>query len=624
MKMGLGRRVACAASILWLAAANAEVGAPGANSAESPGEVFVTATRVPQPVDMALEPIIVIDRSELENSLALDIGNVLQFKPGLDIARTGGPGQPLSLFIRGANSDQSIVMIDGVRINSGTVGLAPLQNLAPDLFERIEIVEGPRSTIYGTDAIGGVVNLITRTGGYSGLDAQLSYGRYDTASALVDGVYSGAAGSAEAIVEGQRSSGFPPFTGDTQAAAYRNLSGLASASTKLGRFDLGAFYWWSDATTDYANPVYNDDFSAFTGFTPASEHFFNSALAAHAGAEMTDVWHVLLTLSHIVIDLRQQQVPDYDLTERDWADLQNDVTLPGRVSQHITFGAILTNEHTDSLSFGTFYGVGFHTQTYYAQDQLEFGASRLLLAAGEYHHPAFGNHATWNLEYGYSLTPDLLLIGSAGTAFRAPSSTDRFGFGGNPDLLPESSRNFELGVKARIAAAQELTFAAFQDTITDLIEFVPNPENLVYGGENENVDRARIRGLEAAWTLTTDEWSLSASASLQDPRDLTTEAHLLRRTRQSFAVRGARNFGPSSIGIELLQAGPRPDLDVVTGAPVTDGGYLLASAYAKLVISSAWSITGRLDNALDRHYQLANGYNTAGRSASISVKYQLR
>ncbi len=587
-------------------------------------DVVVTATRVPQRADTALEPIVVIDSGQLENSLALDIGNVLQFQPGLDIARTGGPGQPLSLFIRGANSDQSIVMIDGVRINSGTLGLAPLQNLAPDLFERIEIVEGPRSSIYGTDAIGGVVNLITRKAGHSGLDAQLSYGRYDTASALVDGAWSGPEGSVEAIVDGQRSSGFPPFIGDTEDAGYRNLTGLASASANPAGLDLGAFYWWSDGTTDYANPVYNADFTAFTGFTPASEHFFNSALAAHAGVDATDFWHVLLTLSHVIVDIRQQQLPDYDYTGRDWVDLQNDLKLSGAVSQHITLGAILTNEHTNSLSFGTFYGVGFRTQTYYVQDQLEFGSSRLLVAAGEYHHPAFGDHATWNAEYGYSLTPDLLLIASAGTAFRAPSSTDRFGFGGNPNLLPESSRNFELGVKARITARQQVTFAAFQDTIIDLIEFVPNPTNLVFGGENENVDRARIRGLEASWTLTSEDWSLAASGSLQDPRDQTTGARLLRRTRQSFSLSAARNFAKGSIGVELLQAGPRPDLDVVTGSPATDGGYLLASAWGKLVLSSAWSVTGRLDNAFDRRYELANGYNTAGRSASLSVRYQLR
>jgi vitamin B12 transporter len=104
---------------------------------------------------------------------------------------SGGPGQPLSLFIRGANSDQSIVMIDGVRINSGTQALAPLMNLSPELFDRIEIVEGPRSTIYGTDAIGGVVNLITRTDGASGADVMLDYGRYGTGEFAVDGNYNG-------------------------------------------------------------------------------------------------------------------------------------------------------------------------------------------------------------------------------------------------------------------------------------------------------------------------------------------------------------------------------------------------------------------------------------------------
>ena len=150
------------------------------DSGTSLGEMVVTATRVAQPADQALEPLIVIDRAALEDSLAIDVGDVLRYHAGIDIGRTGGPGQPLSVFIRGANSDQSIVMIDGVRINSGTQALAPLMNLSPELFDRIEIVEGPRSAIYGTDAIGGVINLITRSNGASGADVMLDYGRYGT------------------------------------------------------------------------------------------------------------------------------------------------------------------------------------------------------------------------------------------------------------------------------------------------------------------------------------------------------------------------------------------------------------------------------------------------------------
>jgi vitamin B12 transporter len=213
---------------------------------------------------------------------------------------------------------------------------------------------------------------------------------------------------------------------------------------------------------------------------------------------------------------------------------------------------------------------------------------------------------------------------SAGTAFRAPSATDRFGYGGTPDLLPESSHNFEIGMKSRIAPYQEITFAAFQDTIDDLIEFVPNPANQIYGGENQNVDRARIRGIEASWALRADPWSVLAEASLQDPLDLVDNSQLLRRTKHSFTLNGARKIGRGELGMNLLLSGPRSDVDVVTVAPVQDGGYLLAAIYGKLNLTPAWSLTARLDNALNRQYQLANGYNTAGRAASISTRYSFR
>lgn len=126
--------------------------------------VIVTATRTPTPIEEVLASVVVIDRDEIERSLAGDAGDLLRFHAGLDIARTGGPGQTTSLFIRGAESNHTLVMVDGVRINPGTIGQPALQNLAPELIERIEVVKGPRSALYGTDAIGGVVNVITRRG----------------------------------------------------------------------------------------------------------------------------------------------------------------------------------------------------------------------------------------------------------------------------------------------------------------------------------------------------------------------------------------------------------------------------------------------------------------------------
>lgn len=635
-----GALAACILSFAVLPARAADESTASLDSGNASGtsspldEVIVTATRVAQPASQALQPIVIIDRAALEDSLALDVGDVLRFHAGLDLGRTGGPGQPVSLFIRGANSDQSIVMIDGVRINSGTQALAPLVNLSPELFDRIDIVKGPRSAIYGTDAIGGVVNLITRTDGASGADLMLGYGRYGTGEFAVDGNYTADGTNVQAALTGQQSAGFPTFAADTQNSAYKNLSGTAAITTHIGGAELGARYYESTGATQYATPVYNADFTAFQSFTPLNENFTNSLFAVHGSGDLTDLWHTRLTLSRTVIDLRQEQSDpyaltpggDFDYTERHTLDWQNDVKLSsGALKQTLTFGVIAYEEHTNSLSFGTGYTIDTHAQTYYLQDQLELGANRLLLATGLAHYPGFGDHATWNAEYGYAITRDTLLIASAGTAFRAPSATDRFGYGGNPNLLPESSRNFEFGIKSRLTPNQEVTFAAFQNTIADLIVFVNDPSNLLYGGENLNIDRARIRGLEASWDLHVDPWALHAEGSLQDPRNLDNQTQLLRRSKHSFTLSGARELGSGEVGVDLLLAGPRPDVDVVTGAAgANDGGYLLAALRAKYNLTPVWSVSARLDNALNRRYQLADGYNTAGRDLTVSTRYSFR
>ena len=439
--------------------------------------------------------------------------------------------------------------------------------------------------------------------------------------------------SVQAALTGQQTSGFPTYAADTLDSGYKNLSGTAAVTTHLGGSNSGAATIRRPVRRTTPMPSTTPTSLRSSRSFPLSEHFSNSLFAVHASGDLTDFWHTRLTLSRVVDDLRQEQVDPYDIgsmgdfdyTSRDTLDLQNDVKIAGaRLNQTLTFGAIIYEEQTNSLIYGTGYSIDTHAQTYYVQDQIEAGKNRLLLATGVAHYPGFGDHTTWNAEYGYELAAGTLLTMSAGTAFRAPSATDRFGYGGTPNLLPESSHNFEVGIKSQIGTGQQVTFAAFQDTIDDLIVFVPDQANTLYGGSNQNVDRARIRGLEASWALHADPWSVLAEASLQDPVNLARNSQLLRRTKHSFTLNGSRKIGRGELGADLLLSGPRADLDVVSTAPAQDGGYLLAAFYGKLNLTAAWSVTARLDNALNRNYQLANGYNTAGRAASVSTRYSFR
>jgi vitamin B12 transporter len=596
--------------------------------------VIVTATRIAQPLGEVLEPTVVIGRAEIDAALAGDVGEILQFVAGLDVARAGGPGQPSSLFVRGTNSNHTTILIDGVRINPGTIGGVNLADLDPAVLERIEIVAGPRSTLYGSDAIGGVVNLITRHGGPSGLDALFSYGRFDSKLASLGGQLSGQAGDAGFVAANQESSGFPAFALDWRDRGFRNDSLLLHGDTAPGGLELGFRYYRNSGTSAYTLPSFNLDGSV--SFPPADERFLNTVGAVTAGYAVTEDWHTKAILSRTVEDLRQNylagaRVPDFDYTGRNTLDWQNDVRAGGHV---VTFGAVLAREHTNSLSFGSCYnGLGppcptvrTNLDSYYLQDQMVFGRERLLLAVGDTQHSSFGHHTTWNAEYGLELSDTLRLVAGAGTAFHAPDSTDRFSsFGGNPALSPETSRNLELGLHEHVAPGSEFVLTFFENRIDNLIVCEPMPTSAdPFACLNENLGRTRIRGVEATWQVATNDWRARLSGSYQEPIDLATHERLVRRTRASFAAELNRSVGAAQLGAAGLYAGDRADFDYFTGARVRLGGYALFDLHARYALSDAWSVELKLDNALDRRYQQVSDYNAPPRTVAVSTRYAYR
>jgi vitamin B12 transporter len=576
--------------------------------------VVVTATREPQPAGEVLAPVVIIDRATIERSLAPDVADLLRFHAGLDVARNGGPGQATSLFIRGTESNHAIVMIDGVRINPGTIGGAALQNVAPELVERIEVVKGPRSTLYGTDAIGGVVNVVTRRGAGNGLQALVGYGRYGTRQAQLGGTYGGSLGEFSLGASALDSDGFPARRGDETDRGYRNRSFALGARTDAGPVELAARWWRASGTSEYS------DFF----LTPVDQDFENSSAAVEASGDVTDAWRTRVTLSRVIDDVQQNQESfpgsgyDYARTRRHAIDWQNGVRLGAHA---LTVGALLTRENTRSLSFGDRFDVDTDADTFYAQDQMELGRHRLLLAGGYTDHETFGGHATWNAEYGLRVGAGTLLTAAAGTAFRAPDATDRFGFGGNPGLDPERSRNYELGLRHRVGGRHVLALSAFENRIDDLIQFVTLSFD-PFVGRNLNVERARIRGLEASWEYAGDDWRARAEAIRQDPEDRSDGSRLLRRASESYTLAVARRVGAAELGADLLLAGDRDDF----GFPerVRLGGYFLANLSASVVLGQRWTMQARLENALDRDYVLADGYTTMRRALMVATRYDFR
>jgi vitamin B12 transporter len=592
--------------LLLLAGAGCAAVASASDSIPGANHVVVTATRTPTPIDEVLAPVIVIDRDAIERSAASDVTELLRFHAGLDLGRNGGPGQTTAVFIRGAESNHTLVLVDGVRINPGTIGLAALQNIPPGLVERIEVVKGPRSALYGTDAIGGVINVITRRGARDGWSAEVGYGDYDTTQASVGGGFAAGALEFDLGVSYLDSAGFPTRTTDDTDRGYENLSASAQLRADLGPAEVALRHWRSEGTSEYSDffltPVDQDFETATTSLSVAWPA--GGTLRAEVGA------------SRLEDRIEQNQSPDFLRTVRDSVDAQLDWQASARHA--LATGAQFSQEDASSASFGDRMDTATDMLTLFVQDQYAQGPHRALAALGYTDHDTAGDAVTWNLEYGYTLAGGTLLYGLAGTGFRAPDATDRYGFGGNPALEPERSQTLEVGVRHRFNERHAVSAGVFRNDIEDLIEFVTLSYE-PFAGENRNVDEARIEGVEASYEYEAAPWRLRVEAIHQDPRNLTTDETLLRRARDSVTVSAQRSFGPVALGLDVLAAGERKDFGWPT--PVTLDSYVLANLTARWQVSRSVALTGRIENLLDEQYELAHTFNTPDRGVYVSMSY---
>lgn len=581
--------------------------------------VVVTATRTPEPQDRTLASVSVIDRAEIERRQFRSVPDALSGLAGISIVSSGGPGQPASVLLRGADSDQVLVLIDGVKVGSATIGATPLEHLPIEQIDRIEVVRGPRSSLYGSEAIGGVIQIFTRRGGGAPRPrVSAGTGSYGTAS--VSGGISGGGddGWFNLGANFQQTDGFNacngqpvPFAGcgvyQPDRDGYRNTGASARAGYRFGEFaEAGVHYLGSSSRTDF-------DGGPFSGNSSRAEQ---QVLGAEVRLEPLAAWTVLLSAGQSQDNYRAYYLGDFldrfD-TERDLASLQTNLAVTP--DQLLTLGVDYQNDKVD----GTIeYTADSRDNTgFFGEYQAAAGAGEVKLSLRQDDNQQFGSHVTGNAALGYRSETDLAVFVSYGTAFKAPTFNDLyFPVFGNSDLDPEQSRSIELGLSGSIPWGG-WGLNLYQTEIDDLIAF----DSFTY--VVDNIDAARIRGLEASASAAWRDWELGANLTLLDPRnrsDGPDGGNLLpRRPEQTFQLTLARRLERWSAGATLLVAGRSFD-DLAN--EVRLDGYTLVGLTAEYALTPAFRVQGRLENLLDEDYETAAFYNQPGRAFYLTLRYE--
>ena len=613
--------------------------------------VVVTASRNAQRLSDTLPATTVITRSDIEDSHARDLATLLRGQAGIDVAQSGGLGSQTSLFVRGANSNQVLVLIDGLRVNAVGSGAASVAHLMIDQIDHVEIVRGNVSSLYGSEAIGGVIQIFTRGGAYAsgstseqptaGLNAGLNaeWGGDRTRAASFDGAHAFGASDARTRIgfaASYRSArGFSAIDANRAPAAnpdedgYRNASVSANVAQQFGQHEIGVRTFEShghlefDDPTDYSffGPPYNGRIQTHNERTRLT----NATL--YGKFKPTPFW---------TLDLQAGQARDVNVNTSSYplsfvVGSTTSTDRQYRIGNGFTFAehtATFAYEHLDQSGFSTSYGNGIdgaafsrkvdsamagYTGPLFFPSSMLSSTSEFQFNARQDRYSDFGDATTGLAAYGLKFAPGWKVIVQASTAFKAPSFNELyFPFFGNPALKPERARSIEAGLQyARDASFVRASL--FRTKTRDLIVFDP-----LLSLAN-NVDRARVTGFELSARTTWDGWNLSANLTWQRPIDEATGLRLLRRASRNFGIALAKSFGRWRVSGDLQAAGSRFDSDINTFARTELAGYGVANFGVRYEVVRGTTAGLAITNALDKRYALVDGYNTAGRVTTVSL-----
>jgi len=617
-----------AMTVLWLGAATTVF---AENTAHQEKPVIVTATRTAQTVDETLASVTVISRKDIERQQARSIQDLLRGVPGISIANNGGPGKNTSVFMRGTASDHALVLIDGIRTGSATTGGAAFQNIPIEQIERIEIVRGPRSSLYGSEAIGGVIQIFTRKGYRDGFKPSFSFGGGSY------GTIKGSAGLSGSIgrgwfnmnLSGTDTKGFNActgkpspggagcFTNEPDKDGYHNIAGSLRAGY---RFESGL-----DIETNFLRSNGKTNFDGtFTNKSELVQQVFGGTMRYSP----VDIWKISLiggrSFDNSKNFLENAFASKFN-SRRDTVTVQNDLTLSK--NHLLTIGADYKNDHISSTE--DYAVTSRNNWGVFAQHQATIFKQELLLSIRHDDNEQFGSRVTGGAAWGYAFADWMKLTASFGTAYKAPTFNELyFPNFGNENLKPEESRSFEVGTNGKTDWGS-WSFNIYETRIDDLIAFDSDTF------APANIDKVRIRGFEGIVKTQIQGWQLNANLTLLDPKNRSSRDNpnrgntLPRRAKQSFRfdankqfdkfTLGSIPFGKFTVGGMLLVEGER--YDNLSNTRKLDS-YIKFDLRGEYMVNRSWRVQGRIENLFNERYETAAFYNQPGRNFFVTLRYQ--
>lgn len=577
-------------------------------SAPALPNVVVTANRVAQPLTDVLADVTLLDEQQVRDSGAVNITDLLARQPGLELSRNGGPGTTTTVFMRGAENRFTAVYIDGIRVDTQATGGAPWEAISLDQVERIEIVRGPAAAVYGSDAIAGVIQIFTKKGD-GPFTPYVGVGGGSRRAGKLEAGFSGKHGAVDYSLGAARdvSRGFNTKPdGNPDRDGYRQ----SSASGRLG-------LQVNDAHRIDLTGTYTDMDAQYDGYTPGlDDHALSrlSTLGASWSAQWTKAFSTRLSVSQSA--QRYETVPGDYLTktrlhnyllQSEWQQGAHRFTgTLERREDHLENDPIDQGRHQNAIALGYGYTAGAHAL------QLNLRHDR---------DSEFGGQTTGGAAYGFAFAPGWRVTGAIGTAFRVPTLYQRFSQYGQPALQPEKSRNVELGVHWAQGSSQ-FGVVAYRNKVRNLITFgSPGPCGASFGCY-ENTGRAVLEGVTLSGATRLADVNLGGSIDLQRPKDDVTGKLLARRAKRMLKFNADTHVNTGALrwtlGGELQLSSSRWDNAANTNRL---GGYGLVNLYASTAIARQWDLLARIDNVGDKAYQVARGYNTAGRTFYLGLRW---